>query len=145
MSPLLGYHADAEVERVYTQGAVVGLAALAVLGVALALGVRGPAGRNRYARRAALVAALGLLAHALVQVVPEDLPSTAWALVGWSAWYVRAAVFLVAPPLAVIGISAVRRDGEKWVAIGALLAALVLPMLFVAWFRACGVTDGCFH
>ena len=145
MSPLLGYHADAEIDRLYTQGAVVGLAGLALLGVALALGVRGPAGRNRYARAAGLVAALGLLAHALVHVMPEDLPSTAWAVLGWSAWFVRAAVFFVAPPLALIGVYAVRRDGQKWVAIGALLASLVLPMLFVAWFVACAVTDACFH
>jgi hypothetical protein len=51
----------------------------------------------------------------------------------------------VAGVVAILGLERVRESGERVLAVGAFVASLVLPGIFVANVIACAVTDACFH
>lgn len=149
VGPVLAYHADDEIARAVTTGEIVIAAILVVIAIALLLRLRGAPteGRNRMARIAATVAAIGIGAYvAAYRVIPYgDDPGDALVALGFGLLMLMLAVGVVGPFLAILGLERVRESGERVLAVAAFVASLVLPGIFVANVIACAVTDACFH
>jgi hypothetical protein len=143
----LAYHAEDEIARDVARGEIVLAFVLIVIGIALMRRLEGaPPGRNHVARVAAAVAAVGIAAYALNKLIPYgDDPNGALVTLGLSLFFVEFAVGLVGPVLAILGLQAVRGNGERRLAVVAFIISLVLPGIFAANVVACAVTDACFH
>ena len=137
------YHADAELERVQnglTIGAVVILGIAAVL--LLSLTPDEDRGRRRTAKIALTIAIVGIGANVALRFMTDESWDTGWKLQLASALFLtQTASFFLAAPLALTAFF--RRQGK--LAGAAVASSLVLPLLFVAWVLACGITDACFH
>jgi hypothetical protein len=142
----LAYDADDEIDRVVVIGEIVLGVVLIVIGLALMRRLQGAPerGRNRWARRAAVVVALGIGAYALGRLIPDDSDQPLLAL-AIALFLVTWLVGVAGPVLAVFGLDLVRYQGERRLAVAAFVASLVLPGIFVANVVACAVTDACFH
>ena len=144
----LAYHADDEITRVVTIGEVFLGMALVVIGLALMHRLQGApeGGRNRWARRAAVVVGLGIAAYVLHRAIPYgDDPSDPLVGLAVGLLLLMLAVGVVGPFFAIWGLEGVRQSGERRLAVVAFVASLVLPGIFLANVVACAVTDACFH
>jgi hypothetical protein len=144
---VLAYHVEDEIARVELVGHIVLAAALVLLAGVLLRRVRWAPldGRNRPARVAAGVVAIGLVTYALLRFPAFDDPSgTAFNVAGvliicmWLSG-------LLGLALAPIGLSQIRIHGERRLAVLAFVGSLVLPGVLVVAAIACFATDGCFH
>jgi hypothetical protein len=148
VGPALAYHADDEIARAVAIGEIVIAAILVVIAIALLMRLRGAPteGRNRMARIAATVAAVGIAAYVANRVIPYgDDPGDALLVVLFALLMLMLAVGVAGPFLAILGLERVRTSGERVLAVAAFVASLVLPGIFIANVIACAVTDACFH
>lgn len=143
----LAYHADDEIARVETVGYVVLGVLLAVVGFVLMWRIRGaPRGRNRLARLAAVVAAIGIGAYGLLRWAPlDDDPSGVALALLYLVLLLPFVAGVAGPVLAVTGLGRVAMHGERSLAVLAFVSSLVVPGLFVVSVVACVITDACFH
>jgi hypothetical protein len=144
----LAYHADDEIARDVARGEIVLAIVLIVIGIALMRRLEGApsGGRNRLARIAAAVVAIGIVAYALNRVIPYgDDPNGALVTLGLSLFLVEFAVGVAGPVLAIFALERVRGSGERRLAVLAFVVSLVLPGIFAANAVACAITDACFH
>jgi len=148
LNTVLAYHTDDEIARAVATGEIVIGVLLVVIGIALLLRLKGaPAGgRNRRARIAAIVVAIGIAAYVAHRVIPYgDDPGDALVTLGLSLLFLMLAVGVAGPFLAILGLERVRDSGERLLAVAAFVGSLVLPGIFFANVYACAVTDACFH
>jgi hypothetical protein len=125
--PVLAYHADDDIVRVWIVGGVVGAAAVAVVAVVLA--PRLPSGPGGGAGVPAVAIGVAALTGALAA----------------TGFYV---LMIVAPISVFFGVTAVARlprTGSKPLALAALVASLLALDLLLSAYVACGITDACFH
>ena len=125
--PVLAYHADDEIVRLWILGGVVGAAAVAVLAVVLA--PRLPPGPGDGAGVPAVAIAIAALTGVLAA----------------TGFYL---LMIVAPVSLFFGVWAVARlpkTGSKRLALAALVASLLALDLLLSAYVACGITDACFH
>jgi hypothetical protein len=147
---VVAYHADDGALGALVFGIAVSCLLFAAVLVLVASRLRRDVdGRNRSARAALIVSAAAVVTLFLIpRLFPEDELSKVGGT--WNAIYVATAIagavgVVVAIVLAAVGVARVRRDGERWLAVVALGAALAPLVLGVGAFAGCAVSDACFH
>lgn len=135
------YHADAELADAMNIAVAVGIAILGIIGLVAIGSARRDHPPGRSTRVSLVVSGAGIAAVLVSRLLPNESDEDVWVAIGVGLAILIFLAFIVAPSFAIPAYL----NGRGRLAAVALTLSLVLPMLFVAWAVACGVTDACFH